>query len=314
MKKQVRSRVFLIMAMIVAVGASAGLAAEPSALTRAQWLKKIGASVTSEAVLRETLGQVAPEEKVEFTQRALKAVTRMPVSPEEKAAVFIRTSVSCIASVTGDAKYKVIAEVFAGVPVEYLPVVMEELAKRFDQEYNKLSDEQYEKIACDTVKVVFARNAQTDAPSVRNTFAILVFLRGAKNPAALQEKLLALLPDGRMRSLAASWIPAALKDRNYDAMLAAADVEGLLLSYPDVLRLVGHSNLERLLALLEAGVPLASVIGSDWETLPSNGLIQPPNYGVNRDPRGYQNQSTSITPPDDTGCDECSICIRNLYR
>lgn len=293
--KQVRYKTFLIMAMVFAVGAGVGLAADASALTRAQWLKKIGASVTSEAVLRETLGQVAPEEKVEFTQRVLKAVTRMPVSPDEKAAAFVRTAVACVASVTGETKYKVIAEIFAGVPVEYLPVVTEELAKRFDQEYNKLSDELYEKIARDALKIVFARNAQTDAPSVRDTFAILAFLRGAKNPA-LKDKLLALLPDDRMRSLAVSWLPPALNDRNYDAMLAAADADliTLQLSYANIMRMVGHTSLERLLAALDTNVPLSQLIGSNLDQLPSSGLIQPTDFGINRLPQGYQNQSTSI--------------------
>ena len=294
--KQIRSRSFLIMAMTVAVVAGAARAADVSTLTRAQWLKKVGASVTSESVLRETLGQVAPEEQVEFAQRVLRAATRMPVSPEEKAAAFVRTSVACIASVTGETKHKVIAEVFAGVPIEYLPVVTEELAKRFDQDYNKLSDEQYEKVASDVLKVAFARNAQTDAPSVRDTFAILAFLRGSKNPA-LQDKLLALLPDDRMRGLAASWIPPALNERNYDALLAAADVQALVLAYADVLRLVGHANLDRLLAALDSGIPLSQLAGSNLDLLPSNGFIQPIDFGINRLPRGYSDQFISICCP-----------------
>jgi hypothetical protein len=318
MMKQTRFSVFLIMAMAVAMGAGTMLAAEGAALTRSQWLKKIGASVTSDAVLRETLGQVAPEEKVEFTQRVLKAVTRMPVSPEEKAAVFVRTAVACIASVAGEMRYKVIAEIFADVPVEYLPVVMEELAKRFDQEYNKLSDEQYEKIASAALTAAFARNAQTDAPSVRDTFAILAFLRGSKTPAALQDKLLALLPDDRMRGLAASWIPPALKERNYEALLAAADVNQVYRS--NTLVLVGHSALHRLLADLNSGEPLSSIVlGSDTNNLAASpkfhgNYIERRNVehttssgfrggGGNTDggfsstftiPRGYQNQTINI--------------------
>lgn len=300
MMKQGRSGGLLVMAMVVALGAGAALAADAAFLTRAQWLKQVGASVTSEVVLRETLAQVSPEEKVEFTQRVLRAVTRMPVSPEEKSAAFIRTSVACIASVNGETKYKVISEVFAGVPIEFLPVVTEELAKRFDQEYNKLSDEQYEQIASDALKQVFARNVQTDAPSVRNTFAVIAFLRGAKNPA-LQDKLLALLPDDRMRGLAASWLPPVLKDRNYEALLAAADVEVVAMSYTEVLRLVGHSNMDRLLAAMAAGIPLSHVTGANMDTLPSAGFDQPTDFGINRLPRGYQNQSTNIKQ---CGCDD----------
>ena len=295
MMKQVKMNVCVSLAMFLALGTVLLGAQDTASLTRAQWLKKIGASVTNVDVLRETFAQVAPEDRVEFTQRVLKAVTRMPVNPDEKAAVFVRTAVACIAGVTGEAKYNVIAEVFAGVPVEYLPVVTEELAKRFDQEYNHLSDEAYEKIACAAVKVAVERNAKTDAPSVRNTFVILAFLRGAKSPQ-LQEKLLALLPDDRMRKLVASWLPAALKDRKYDALLAAADVDAAAVSYDRMLHLVGVGALDQLLYDLGTGIPLSSVTGSGVFALPSSRFTQPIDFGINRVPTatGYQNQGTDI--------------------
>ena len=308
--KQSYSGMLLAVAWFVVSGAGLVQGAETAMLTRAQWLKKIGDSVTQESVLRSTLPQVAMEERVEFAQRLLKAATRLPVSPEEKAAALIRISVSCIAGVTGEVKYKVIAEVFAGVPVEYLPVVTEELAKRFNQEYNKLSDEQYETIACAALKAAISRNAQTNEPSVRNTFVILAFLRGAKSPE-LEKKLLALLPDQRMRDLAGSWLPAAFKERKYDALLAAADVDALMLSNEVIMRLVGHAVLDRLLAQMYFADSLSRVVGVNLDTLPSTGVIQPVDNGINRCPRptGYQNQ----------GC-ECRIysdeieAIRNLWK
>jgi len=288
------------MAVLAAIcGVGCVWAADEIVLTRAQWLRKIGDSVKQESVLRATLSQVAPDARVEFTQRILKAVTRMPVGPEEKAASFVRAAVACIAGASGDVKNKVIVEVFACVPVEYLPVVTEELAKRFDQEYNNLSDEQYEEIAVAVVKLAIARNAQTDEPSVRNTFVILAFLRNAKKQKELQDKLLALLPDERMRSLVASWLPTALKDRNYDGLLAAADVEALVISNENVLRLIGHTQLDRLLAQLGGVETLSMVIGVNLDSAPTSGLDQPSDFGINRLPigTGYQNQSTSIQPP-----------------
>ena len=293
MMKQVKTGLCVSLAVFLALGTVLLGAQETAILTRAQWLKKIGVSVTNVEVLRETFAQVAPEDRVEFTQRVLKAVTRMPVNPDEKAAVFVRTAVACIAGVTGEAKYKVIAEVFAGVPVEYLPVVTEELAKRFDQEYNRLSDELYEKIACAAVKAAVERNAKTDAPSVRNTFVILAFLRGAKSPQ-LQEKLLALLPDDRMRKLVASWLPSALKDRKYDALLAAADVDAAVVSYDRMLHLVGVGALDQLLYDLGTGIPLSRVTESGVYVLPSSRFTQPIDFGINRVPTGYQNQGTDI--------------------
>lgn len=233
------------------VAGSGLFAQEGTTLTRAQWLKKVGASVSSEAVLRETMSTLAPEDKAEFAQRVIKAATRLPVSPEEKGAALVKSAVASIAGAAGEAKQQVIAEVFAGTPVEFLPVVSEELAKRFDQEFNKLSNEQFEKIASDTLAACVKENAETDAPSVRNTFVILAFLRGAKDPA-LKNKLIAQLPDERMRNLAASWIPPALKEKNYEALIAAADADDIDVRNIAVLRLLGHSNLDRLLADLNA--------------------------------------------------------------
>ncbi|MDD4173840.1 MAG: hypothetical protein PHN34_06385, partial [Kiritimatiellae bacterium] len=225
---------------------------------------------------------------------------------------------------TGEVKQQVIAEVFAGVPVEFLPVVTEELAKRFDQAYNKLSNEQYEKIATDALAASVKRNAETDAPSVRNAFTILAFARGAQDPA-LQNKLIAQLPDERMRNLAASWLPPALKEKKYDALLAAADVDDVDIRSEVLLRLVGHSNLDRLLADLNANLGVKPVewvdetgtntVETTWIPLSqvravggftvgggsSMGLLDhAPDYGINRVPlypQGYQNQGTSVILP-----------------
>jgi len=320
--KQVKSGLWVAVALGFVLEAAVLVAQEPTLLTRAQWLKKIGASVTSVEVLRATLTQIAPEDRVEFTQRMLKAVTRMPVGPEEKSAAFVRTAVACIGGVNNGTKKQVIAEVFAGTPVEFLPVLTEELAKRFDQGFNNLTDEQFEKIAGETLGSGVARNAKTDAPSVRNTFVILAFVRGAKNPA-LQNKLIAQLPDERMRNLAASWVPPALKDRNYEAMLAAADVEFVPVRQPELLRLIGHANLDRLLADLNANLLKdadklledetgSNIVTSVWLPLPEVQTVaggsawsgaQQVNFGITRVPNhtsqisypgGYQNQGTSI--------------------
>lgn len=312
-------------ATVALLATGSGLFAQESAtLTRAQWLKKVGASVSSDAVLRETMANLAPADKVEFAQRVIKAATRLPAGPDEKSAALVKSAVACIAGATGEVKQQVIAEVFAGVPVEFLPVVTEELAKRCDQGYNKLSNEQYEKIATDTLAASVTRNAETDAPSVRNAFTILAFVRGAQDPA-LQNKLIAQLPDERMRNLAASWLPPALKEKKYDAMLAAADVDDVDIRSEVLLRLVGHSNLDRLLADLNANLGVKPVewvdetgtntVETTWLPLSqvravggftvgggsSMGLLDhAPDYGINRVPfypQGYQNQGTSVVLP-----------------
>lgn len=321
---KLRSSWAWIFAAMIAVSGVAELLAQDSIyLTRAQWLKKVGASVTSVDVLLATLSQSSPDDRVEFTQRVLKAVTRMPVDPDEKAAAFVRGAVACISASSGDVKKSVIAEIFAGVPIEFLPVVSEELAKRFDQERNSLTDEQLETIASETLALAIKRNASTDAPSVRNIFVQIAFLRGAKNPS-LQNKLIAQLPDERMRNLAASWLPPALRDRNYTALLAAAAVEEVPLRNDVDFRYIGHSNLDRLLADLNANARWG---GEGAENVQTNevisnlvGTVQIPlsqvrsvfgteigrrdhmaDFGINRVPSmtvtiptGYQNQRTTV--------------------
>lgn len=277
----------LVMAMVAMLGCFNVIAGESPMLTRAQWLEQVGACVTDAAVMRKTVLQVLPDERVEFTQRILKAVKRLPINPAEKAPVFLQTSVACIAGATGDTRFKVIAEVFADVPVEFLPVLTEALAKRFDQTYNNLSDEQYEHIASEVVKIALVRNVQTDEPSVRNTFVILAFLRGSKNPK-LRDVLLAFLSKDRGRSLAISWIDPALKSGDYEGLLAAADVEAIGLSRESILHLVGHTSMDRLLANLDQNLLPAD--GDPWGGLPNSGLTEPVDVGINRLPRGYQNQ------------------------
>lgn len=313
--KRIRSGFLLVAVIVATMGVFSVSAEEAAGLTRAQWLKKIGACVTQEAVLRETLAQVLPEERVEFTQRVMKAVRRMPKSPAEKAAIFVRTAVACIASAKGDLRYKVIAEVFAGTPVEYLPFLMEELSKRFNQEYNGLSNEAYKTIASEVIKAAVARNAQTEEPSVRNTFVLLAFLRGAKDPS-LEATLLGLLPDARMRSLVQSWLGPALNNRNYEGLLAAADVEqtglpdearGLSLAPGDgvilpqlrpgsargSLSLVGHSQLERLLADLVSDSEQAAFFGNvGFQSIGIHNRAV--GVGINRLPLPYQNQTSSV--------------------
>ena len=315
MMKKASARRMLAAALATVLTSGVATAAEATALTRAQWLKKIGESVTQDSVLRETAAQVALQDRVEFTQRILRAVYRLPVNPEEKAAAFVRAAVACIDKAPPEVRYKVIAEVFANVPVEFLPVVTEELAKRFDQEYNKLSDAEYEVIATAAVSEAIARNAKTDEPSVRNTFVILAFLRGAKDPN-LKEKLLALLPTDRMRGLVAGWLPPALAERNYDGLLAAADVDILQLANETIFRLLGDSPLERLLAQMRMGEPLVEVLGMNLGSLPSTSLLQPVDFGINRLPRfptGYQNQGiTTVCPP--VRCPPIMLFGQPVYR
>ena len=290
-------RITSVLTVTVCLLGCMSLLAQGVELTRSQWLKKIGPSVMDESVLKETLTQVSDSDKVEFVQRLMTAVSRMPVEPEKKAATFVNAAVACIQGAKDETRYDVIAEVFATVPISFLPIVTEELSRRFNQEFNKLSDEAYENIAKSVMKVAEERNARTEDPAVRDTFVALAFLRGTDN-TTLEAKLLELIGDERTRRLVAGWLPAAMNG-DYDALLAAADVDPVKINVEEFQRQVGHSNVESLVSRLRSGSALEQVFADSWVST-ATGFNEPTDFGVNRVPReypfpgGYQNQNLSV--------------------
>ena len=264
-------------------------------LTRSQWLKKIGDAAKDANIAKEVMKQVAAAEKVEFTQRLLKAITRMPLSPEDKLASLTQASIACIGSTSlqNDGRYKVIAEVIAGVPVEYLPSLVGSLAKRFNQKLNNLTSDQYKGMAETTVKLSVERNKSTDDPAVRNTFAMLLFLTATTSAETpdLQAILLKCLSDDRNRELAKNWIDEALKG-NSEPMLTAADVVVRVVPPAPAVQRVGVSQTEGLLSDLGGLTGSFGAATRRNNTGSSIGIYISGDIGIQTAPRPrpYQNQ------------------------
>lgn len=195
-------------------------------LKRSQWLNKIGDVAKNPDTAKEVLKQVAAGDKVEFTKRLINAITLMPQSPEEKLALLIKSSVACIGSTSLDngERYKVIAEVLAVTPVQFLPGLVAELSKRFNLKLNDVSPDQYKGMATDVFKIAVERNKTAEDSSARNTFMALLLL-GATTPQetpGLQDIFMGALPDDSNRALAKNWIVEAQKG-NFQPILTAAD-------------------------------------------------------------------------------------------
>lgn len=262
-----------LLVALMGVMCSTAFAAGNATLTRSQWLKKIGDSVSDQAVLTETLKSISAEDRVEFSQRLYKAISRLPATPEEKAAAFVNAVVQCVNGAKGDSKKEVIAVAFSDIPIDYLPVLTEALAKRFNQELNKLSDSDFEQIAIDTLDIAAKRNAKTDEPSVRDTFAMLVFLRAARRSDPLQKKLIALLPDEHSRRVVADLIPGPLASGKYGDLLNAAGLEEKPIVVLSHWSGVGHTALYRLLSDLNANMSVAQAkLAEDGEETPDDGV------------------------------------------
>ena len=271
------------------------------------WKGKVGESANDKAVLAETLKQVGPGDCVEFTRRTLRAVTKLPLDADAKAARYVETALLCVANAPGNdiedgkLRYSVIAETVALAPVSYLPVLVKAMSKSFDPENNKLTDAQYREIAEKGVKACLKRNAEVGDTTVRNTFAILLFTRAASRVAGLEEALLALLPE-RSRGLVEKWLADAARD-DYSGILAAAEFDTAppmpainMLGYPHTARLLAYlgmtdSAFDAIIAAGGLGSSLDSVdIQIDYGFQQTPAL--PP--GSQKKPIGYQNQGIRI--------------------
>lgn len=302
--KTIRIGRVLATAMIFVAGISGLVAQEEKVLlTRAQWEQKIGDCVTDEAELKKTMALIPPEEQVEFVQRVMTAINALPVNPDEKAAVYIKATLAAVSSSSKESRLKVLAEVFATVKVEFLPVVAEVLTSRFAQEAKKMSAEAYQKIATDAVRTAAERNATTDEASVRNTFVVSVFLNGMTTSAtdaegkkaetqAFQSALVSVLPTEQTRSVVTLLLGSVEADKNYNAVVVAAGVEPVVVA-PGVVRQF----------VVQPSAPPPVDSGSGDAPLPP--LLPPsggggtlgggqPDIGFDIVPRPYQNQGTSV--------------------
>ena len=152
-----------------------------------------------------------------------------------------------------------LAEVFATVPPEALTVINERFAQDLlNREANPnvtYTDEQYTKIAVETMKAINERTEETDNGSTRSTFAILTFLRASNMTGEplekLQDALVDTLKHDDAKDLAKDeWIPAALgkdgREAGYEPILASADA-GRRPDFAFTLVIAGPQYLESIL-------------------------------------------------------------------
>ena len=193
-------------------------------------------------------------------------------------------------------------------------MVTNELANRFNREYRNLSSNDYERVASAVIQVAVERNAKTDEPSVRNTFVVAVFLRSTQD-TKFTETLMNLVPTEQARGVVTSLLGTVVKDGNYSALLAAANVEPVTtVATPAVLQTGTGTGTTGTGGGVEAppagggaagGGTAAGAGGGTMDTSASAGSYGATSggaggneviidIGVNRIPRGYQDQSTSV--------------------
>ena len=220
----------MLMAVAAAVAAGVALA---DGMTIVEARKQIVAAIADPAVMTSTISQLSAEDQKQYLADVVAAVGKMPGSQEEAAAAYLNV---CRAALKGSQKGNLatlLAEIFATVPVEYLPVVSESLGgdmlNRAANPANTYTDDQYLAISTNVMQKVNERLASEDAADVRSAFAALAFIRGSNSQSpAIVAAMTAALPESAQKPASEEWFPAALAEgdrKSYDPMLVAASAD-----------------------------------------------------------------------------------------
>ena len=203
---------------------SAGMRA--SYMPRSEWHAKVGECALDPVALKATIAKLSSEDKKAFLAEVNEAISKMPGSPEAKAAQFLAINRAAVAGAGSADRLAILAEVFATVPTESLAIINEEFAKNEFSRPDTMSQEQYTRIISAAMEKIVERCASSESGSVRSGFAGIMFVRAAGDAAdAAQSAVVSALPADARLEARNNWIPAALgKDqpKSYDSMLGAA--------------------------------------------------------------------------------------------
>lgn len=191
---------------------------------------KIGDVISDPSQMAEVVKSLAPADQKTFVADVNAAIAKLPGSTEDKTAKYLDVNRSALNGVPKAEIGTILAATFASVPPESLTVISEVYARDLfnrDADAQKVSDAAFEKMATEIVGKVETETKGSDDAGVRNTLAILMFVKADNGKIGdLGDKLVETIPDAATRKLAKEeWIPAATKGEkaSYDSMLAYAD-------------------------------------------------------------------------------------------
>ena len=217
---------------VITMAMASVLVAQDKTMSSADAHGKISEIIGNPASMTSVMKQLAASDQAPFLADVNAAIADMPGSPEEKASKYLDVNTAALKGAQKGNLTALVAEVFATVPPEALTAVNESFASgmfnRKADPSKTYTDDQYVDIATNLLAKVQERNTTADNAGVRNTFAVLMLIRGSNgSPADLRNMLVDFLKDADTRSLAQNeWISPALgigQEKTYDPMLGASD-------------------------------------------------------------------------------------------
>ena len=264
MKMKMMLLAMMLVTVVVPVSraqtAAEKLAEDKTQISLADARGKIDKAIESPAVMKEIMRRLSAEDQVKFLADVNKAIGDMPASSEEKAAKFLNVNHVALTVAQKGNTTALLAEVFATVSPDALPVISErfaiDLLNRAADSNVTYSDDQFKELAIEIMKKINDRTEETDNGSARSTFAILMFGRASNlegdSLEKFQDELVDTLKHDDAKDLAREeWIPAATgkdgREQGYEPLLASADA-GRRPDFAKVLVIAGPQYLESILA------------------------------------------------------------------
>lgn len=253
---------------------------------------QIGACVSDSSKMAAVVKDLSAADQSAFLADVNEAIANMPGSNEAKAAAYLNANKAALKNAAKGNLATLLAEVFATVSPEALPILSERLAadlfSRTADPTKTYSDEQFVKISETVMAKVNERMASVENGAARSAFAIVMLAKASNGtPADLTENLVKTLPEASQEVARKEWLPAALgrdQAQSYEPILAGADASAAMPAPVVILRLAGPQLLDAMLGDVVEATPLVRGMG-DVEYATAG--LPPMDFP---EPYGYQGQ------------------------
>lgn len=271
------------------------LAVTAGAISLADARAQIGDCISDPAKMTSVMKQVPAAEQAALLADVNEAISKMRGSNEAKAAAYLNANKAALRGAAKGNVATLLAEVYATVAPEALPIVSESIASdlmsRTADPTKTYTDEQFTRIAETVMKNVNERLGSVESGAARAAFAIAMLVEASGGtPADLTDRLINMLPEASREAARNEWIPAAKgEDKNYEPLLGAADAQTAAPAPVVVLRLAGPQVIDALLADVFNGTDILQTV-ADREFSTSATEMMDSTFWSNMEPVGYQGQ------------------------
>lgn len=206
------NRSLLVYTLVLALGATSAFAA-------------LSARDLEPANVKSAVAALPVAQRRAYTAQVIQAIGAMPADAQTRSADIVSAARAAIGGASNGGATAVIAEVFISTPIDLLPGVAELLQPNFSQEVNGMDDARYDAFCTGLIKNASEaiEISGADAPSTRMAILVATFVKGAKDPARVQETYTRALPSS-VSEVAPTLVAAALSG-NVDQLAVSAGVD-----------------------------------------------------------------------------------------